>query len=327
MKVGSNLVGVRLEVRLPRRSDSDAVAALFAAAYPARVDELARRDERVRRWVAADGARVVGYGSFWPVRDHRFRMDLAVAPEHRRRGIGGRLLGLLAGAAQAAGATTLQARTESDRLQVLAFLSRRGFAETMRMHRLVLNVADATLEPFAGVEARLAAGGITLITLEDEQQRIGEASWRRLCSAYHAAREGWPDPDPDPDAGPDRPPALGEFRRRYERYARLLPEPEPCILAVHGEEVVGFTCPIGTGVRPELRGRGIATALKARVIAEVRERGLATLYSTTGNPAMLKVNERLGYRITTTEVRLVRLVRRLRQLEAAVPDSDTLRCP
>ena len=63
------------------------------------------------------------------------------------------------------------------------------------------------------------------------------------------------------------------------------------------------------------------------MIAEVRERGLATLYSTTGNPAMLKVNERLGYRITTTEVRLVRLVRRLRQLEAAMPDSDTLRCP
>ena len=222
---------------------------------------------------------------------------------------------------------SVTAGSESDRPEVLAFLSRRGFTETMRMHRLVLNVADATLEPFAGVEPRLAADGITLTTLEDEQQRIGEASWRRLCSAYHAAREGWPDPDPDPDAGPDRPPALGEFRRRYERYARLLPEPEPCILAVHGEEVVGFTCPIGTGVRPELRGRGIATALKARVIAEVRERGLATLYSTTGNPAMLKVNERLGYRITTTEVRLVRLVRRLRQLEAAMPDSDTLRCP
>ena len=100
--VGSNLVGVRLEVRLPRRSDSDAVAALFAAAYPERVGELARRDERVRRRVAADGARVVGYGSFWPGRDQRFRMDLTVAPEHRRRGIGGRLLGLLAGAAPAA---------------------------------------------------------------------------------------------------------------------------------------------------------------------------------------------------------------------------------
>jgi GNAT superfamily N-acetyltransferase len=205
---------------------------------------------------------------------------------------------------------------------VVAFLSRRGFAETMRMHRLVLDVANATLEPYAGVEARLAAEGITLTTLEDERHRIGDASWDRLCSAHHAAREGWPDPDPDPDPGPARPPAVAEFRRMYEEYARLLPEPEPCILAVHGEEVVGFTCPVGTGVRPALRGRGIATALKARAIAAARERGPARLYSTTGNPAMLKVNERLGYRITTTEVRLVR---RLQQMEAAMPDSDTLR--
>jgi len=324
VKVGSNLVGVRLEVRLPRRSDSDAVAALFAAAYPARVDELARRDERVRRWVAADGARVVGSGSFWPVRDRRFRMDLTVAQEHRRRGIGGRLLGLLAGAAQAAGATTLQARTESDRPEVLAFLGRRGFAETMRMHQLVLDVASATLEPYAGVERQLAAEGIVLTTLEDEQHRIGDACWYRLCAAHHAARDGWPDPDPDPDpdADPPQPPAVAEFRRRYEEYARLLPEPEPCILAVHGDEVVGFTGAIGTGVRPALRGQGIATALKVRVIAEVRERGLKTLYSTTANPAMLKVNERLGYRLTTTEVRLVR---RLQELQGAVPDGQTVR--
>jgi hypothetical protein len=103
-----------------------------------------------------------------------------VAPEHRRRGIGGRLLGLLAGTAQAAGATTLQARTESDRPEVLAFLSRRGFAETMRMHRLVLNVASATLGPYAGVERRLAAEGIVLTTLEDEQHRIGDACRSRL---------------------------------------------------------------------------------------------------------------------------------------------------
>jgi len=312
---------VRLQVRLSRRSDREAVAALLAAVYPGRAGEAAQLDDRARRWVAIDGARVVGYGSFWPVRDHRFRMDLAVAPEHQRRGIGGGLLGVLAGAAQAAGAATLQARAESDRGQVLGFLGRRGFAETMRMHRLVLDVANATPGPYAGVEPRLAAEGITLTTLEDEQHRIGDASWHRLCSAYHAAREGWPDPDPDPGAGPARPPAVAEFRRRYEQYARLLPEPEPCILAVRGQEVAGFTCPLGTGVRPALRGRGIATALKARAIAAARESGRTTLHSMTGSPAMLKVNERLGYRITTTEVRLVR---RLQQPEAAMPGSDTL---
>ena len=224
-----------MQVRLSRLSDREAVVALVAGAYPERAGEVARWDDRVRRWVAADGARVVGYCSFWLVRDHRFRMDLAVVAEHRRRGIGGRLLGVLASAAEAAGATTLQARTESDRPEVLAFLSRRGFAETMRMHRLALAVAGATLEPYAGVERRLAAEGIVLTTLEDEQHRIGDACWYRLCAAWHAAREGWLDPDPDPDAGPPQPLAVAEFRWRYEEYARLLPEPEPCILAVQGE--------------------------------------------------------------------------------------------
>jgi len=295
-----------VHIRPLRPADHEAVAVLFAAAYPERAGDLARWDDRVRRWVAADGARVVGYGSFWPVRDRRFRTDLTVAQEHRRRGTGGRLLSLLADAARAAGATTLQARTESDRPQVLAFLARRGFVETMRMHRLVLDVASATLEPYADVERRLAVEGIVLTTLEDEQHRIGEACWQRLCAAHHAATDGWPDPDPDPLADPPGQPTVAEFRRKYAEYARLLPEPEPCILAVRGEEVVGFADPIGTGVRPALRGRGIATAMKLRAIAGARERGVTTLYSTTGNPAMLTVNERLGYRRTTTEVRLVR---------------------
>jgi GNAT superfamily N-acetyltransferase len=54
------------------------------------------------------------------------------------------------------------------------------------------------------------------------------------------------------------------------------------------------------------RGRGIATALKVREVAAAQQRGVLTLDGATGNPAMLKVNERLGYRRTSTEVRLVR---------------------
>jgi GNAT superfamily N-acetyltransferase len=307
-----NLIVLTLHIRRLRPTDREVVAAMFAAAYPQRADDLAWRDERVQRWVATDDGRVVGYGSFWPVRDHRFRMDMAVAPELRRRGIGGQLLDVLVGRARAANATTLQARTESDRLQALGFLTRRGFAETMRMERLVLNVAGATLEPYAGVERRLAADGIALTNLADELHRIGDACWHRFCAAYGAARDGWPDPDPDPDDGPAAQPSVAEFRRKYGLAARLLYEEygrlwqEPCILAVHGEQVVGFAGAIGTGVRPEMRGRGIATAMKLRVIATAREGGVTTLRSSTGNPAMVKVNERLGYRRTTTEVRLVR---------------------
>ena len=321
--MSGKLIVLTAHIRPLRPADREVVAAMFAVAYPERADDLAWQDDKIQRWVATDRARVVGYGSFWPVRDHRFRMDLTVAPEHRRSGTGSQLLGVLVGRAHAAGATTLQARTESDRLQALAFLTRRGFAETMRMHRLVLYVASATLEPYAEVERRLAADDITLTSLADELHRIGDACWHRFCAAYHAAREGWP--DPDPDGGPPASPSVAEFRRMYGQsarrlyveYARLWQE--PCILATHGDQIVGFAGAVGTGVRPALRGRGIATAMKLRVIAAARERDVTTLRSSTGNPAMVKVNERLGYRVTTTEVRVVR---RLEQTQAGMSVGD-----
>jgi len=124
-------------------------AALFAAAYPERADEPAgwgvpSGPAGPHRFVAVSGLaeRIVGYGGLWPVRRGKFRIDLVVAPGHRRNGIGSRLLGRLTGEARAAGAATLQARADSDRAQSLAFLKHRGFSETMRMHRLVLDVAS-----------------------------------------------------------------------------------------------------------------------------------------------------------------------------------------
>jgi mycothiol synthase len=282
---------------------------LFAAAHPVRADEPAGwgtpgRSAGPRRYVAVTGVaeRIVGYGAWWPVRPGKFRIDLVVAPGHRRCGIGSRLLERLTGEAHAAGAATVQARADSDRAQSLAFLQHRGFSETMRMHRLVLDVADADLRPFAGIERRLAADGIVLTTLAKERDRTGDACWAGLCDLHNAAREGWPDPDPGP--GPEELYTPEEIRRRYHQHQRGWPE--LCFLAVHGERYVGFVGPLATAVRPALRGRGIATALKVREVAAAQQRGVLTLEGATGNPAMLKVNERLGYRRTSTEVRLVR---------------------
>src|SRR5262249_56374644 len=136
----------------------------------------------------------------------------------------------------------------------------------------------------------------------DEHRRIGEACWALLCDLHNAAREGWPDPDPDP--GPPPPSTVEEIRRLLLlRNRHLL---EPCLLAVRDGVHVGFAGPLGTAVRPSLRGRGIATALKVRVISDARQRGESIMRSSSGNPAMLKVNQRLGYPLTTTEARLVR---------------------
>ena len=282
---------------------------MFAAAHPERADEPAgwgapSGPAGPRRYVAVTGAaeRTVGYGGLWQVRPGKFRIDLVVAPGHRRCGIGSGLLDRLTGEAHAAGAVTVQARADSDRAQSLAFLQHRGFSETMRMHHLVLDVANADLRPFAGIERRLAADGIVLTTLAEERGRTGEVCWAGMCDLHNAAREGWPDPDPSP--GQEEPRTREEIRRLYHLHQRGWPE--LCFLAVHDGKYVGFVGPLGTAVRPALRGRGIATALKIREVAAAQKRGVLTLEGATGNPAMLKVNERLGYRRTSTEVRLVR---------------------
>jgi GNAT superfamily N-acetyltransferase len=229
-------------------------------------------------------------------------MDLLVAAGWRRQGVGSRLLGHVADQARAAGAVTLQARAGSDDQEPLEFLTARGFTETMRMHRQELDVAGADLSPNDGILARLAGQGIAVVPLDRELAR-GEACWEEFCRLYNAAREGWPDPDP----GPVRQLTPAELARlHYDASAEHGVGPWECFLAVRGNRYVGFTGAVGTAVDPAFRGQGIATALKRRAVMSAREHGVARLGTSTGNPAMVRINQRLGFRLVSTEIRLVR---------------------
>lgn len=231
-------------------------------------------------------------------------MDLVVAPDWRRRGVGRELLADLVRQATTDGMITLQARADDGWAESLAFLSAHGFVETMRMHRQVLWVDEATLD--LTVEPRLAGEGITITTLEHEEAR-DPSCWTRFGELYHAVQAGWADPDPRPAPDPAWPP--DEFRRRHQRAAAYHGDrPDGCFLAVHGDRYVGFTGALGTGVRPGYRGRGVATALKVRSITYARDHGVSTLSTSSGSPAMLHINERLGFRRTSTEIRLVKLL-------------------
>src|SRR5438105_8819908 len=107
-------------LRLCEEPDYEEAAALLNACYP-------ERQERVEVWREADhqeprrwlrrykaitliGQEIVGYGSAWHVIRSKYRMDLAVAPEWRRLGIGEMLLGWILAEVTAEGAHTLQAR-------------------------------------------------------------------------------------------------------------------------------------------------------------------------------------------------------------------------
>jgi GNAT superfamily N-acetyltransferase len=106
-----------------------------------------------------------------------------------------------------------------------------------------------------------------------------------------------------------------QFRARTADFGMI---PEACFIAKAGDRYAGYSALTvtdrartqagsgGTGVRPEYRGLGIATALKACCVRWARDSGVRRLATSSGNPAMVRVNEKFGFRPTYVEVRLVR---------------------
>jgi len=293
--------------------DHSALAALLASAGMHPMDMVSSRDCCVATLGAPE--RVIGYRAWWHVRLDKFRMDLLVAEEWRRQSVGTHLLSHVVSQARAAGAVTLQARVDGGNQESLAFLVARGFAETMRMHTLVLDVAEVDLAAHEHILTGLAKQGVVVTSLEQELTR-GDVFWTEFCPLYNAAREGWPDPDP----GPETPRTPAELRdRHYTAAQEHRVGIEQCFLAACGDRYVGFTGALGTAVHPAFRGRGIATALKLRAIMSARDHGIPTLDTSTGNPAMLRANERLGFRLVSTEVRLVRTLQAAAQPVTSAP--------
>ena len=295
---------------------------LLTAAFPHRAHEPAywatRTPNDTTRWVVDDPAgrpeRVAAYLSLWNVHARQFRMDLVVDPEWRHRQLGGRLLDYLIGQARDAAAGSLQARTYAEQAEALHLLEARGFRQTMRMTGLVLDdVGAAVVEPADATRRALDAHGLRLTTFAEELTSDATC-WQKLRDANQAARFDWPDPDPSPDGTLPEPESAEEFRRRAEAIGMI---PEACFIAAADGEYVGYSAlaiadaarteagSAGTAVRPEHRGRGVATALKACCVRWAREHGVRRLATSSGNPAMIRVNEKFGFRRSYDEIRTV----------------------
>lgn len=300
-----------LFLRRSGEDDQHGIEALSEAVYPEyRGQSHAWRPaeqydgERLSRYgyVATDAntERVVGYGAVRTSRLPYARLDLMVHPTWRRHGVGGSLLELLLADARALHAITLQARARADNLDALAFLAGRGFEERHRMYGLRLVVADAELTPFLPVVERVGAMGIVLSTYAHEREH-DRGYLPKLHALQNAVLPDWSDPDPAPIASM----SLEDFARRLQEADPL---PDALYIARCGEEYVGYSgmFALGTAVHPAYRGRGLATALKVRTIEYAKRLGYESAITCTANPAMLAINEKLGYRRELTEVRLIR---------------------
>jgi GNAT superfamily N-acetyltransferase len=310
-------------IRHLHKLDVDRVVALCTTIQPECVRDLEeylrRFDEPERmasaslsQWAAVEDAsqKLIGYAVWWNVVRRKYRMGLMVHADWRKQGIGGDLLGAVLAALQSTPAATLQARAWDDQTDSLQFLRRRGFVETHRMVELHLNLSETDLRPLAELPHSLTAQGIEFTTLNQEGQ--DERFWKKLTDLQQAAVIGWPDPDPD---GAVSIPTGDEVRRMFDSWRTAS---DTFFLAKADGLFIGYTAlgpdhrvpeAIGTGptaVRPEYRGRGVASALKVLALTHAQQQGWRTACARSASPAMIRVNEKLGFQRGRAEVRLVR---------------------
>lgn len=265
------------------------------------VDELAHvmQDDQESAWILASrGGEALGCGVGRPSSIAGSLYAMArVLPEHRRQGVGTTLYEALSEHAAERGLSSLWGRIEDGDAASRRFAENRGFREVSREYEVVLDVAgaDVAADPPAGVE---------LASLGERPELVRPV--------YEA----------DVEVGPDVPShEEGHEPMTFERWHSTYLEgpgamPDACIVALVGDEVVGYTglrrrgsaSPTAenllTAVRRPWRRRGIATALKREQIARARKAGVEQIYTTNDetNVGMRGVNERLGYRAAPTRI-------------------------
>jgi|MudIll2142460700_1097286.scaffolds.fasta_scaffold40887_3 GNAT superfamily N-acetyltransferase len=234
------------------------------------------------RWAVMDGPAAVGSARLWCVTAREYRIEIVVDAAYRGHGHGARLFDHVFAVARRDGARSVELRPSADDEHSIAFASRRGFVETMRIHHVELALADARHDAQLEVMDRLAREAVAIVTFGDFAARTKDAHAAYL-DVVDAARDGMLDAPPTVVDG-------------------------STIVAEQRGRLVGFTSTRGTGVRPELRGRGIATALNVAAIDAAISRGETTIRTTCSHPAMRHITEKLGFRETACELRMVRLL-------------------
>jgi RNA polymerase sigma factor (sigma-70 family) len=229
----------------------------------------------------------------------RYRLFLVIDPKWLRRGVGELLLDKLTADLRSLDAKSVWHRNYAHLIDVLSFLEERGFVEIIRVRDLRLLVSEAPLASFAPIAAELAARGIHITTLAEEQNRDPDALLK-LHEFLNAVKAD------DPNRQPYTPSPFSAAVQWMEQPFVL---PAACFIAKHGERIVGFTdlillepLPGGascgfTGVARQYRRQGIATALKACAIEYARAHNYSSIraWAHASQTAALALDLKLGF--------------------------------
>jgi len=298
-------------------SNYERLVEIYNANYPdysISVGERRSRDESVDRTkyllkrfecVNLEHDQIVGFGDLINAPDmyhpRKFMASILVDPEQQCRGIGRAIYNRLEEELAHRNAMLAWTMTKEDLPKRIEFFRRRGFREKSRNWESRLDLPSANTAPFQRYLDKALKDGITFTTLAEEQSH-GEDSLRRIHELVQLIQA-------------DMPREADFTRLSYEDWEtsslknpQLLPE--GYFLAKDGSNYVGMsdvhridTEPgvlnqDDTGVIREYRGRGIATALKLKVIEFGKKNGYRTIktWNESGNNPMLAINIKLGFK-------------------------------
>jgi GNAT superfamily N-acetyltransferase len=237
----------------------------------------------------------------WMYHPKKLWFDIWVDPQHQRKGIGSALYERLSQDFKDFGAITTWTGVREDMPLPIKFATKRGFHEKMRAWESRLNPAAVNPSLFQSYPEKASKYSIYIVTLADEEKSDPEC-YPKLHALVQAISEDIPRPE-------QFTPVSFEQWSAFEMKSPNL-VPQAYMIAKDRDKYVGMSTvwkaqkdPKGlyqglTGVVREYRGRGIAVALKLKVIEFARNNKYEKLktWNDSTNAPMLGINTKLGFK-------------------------------
>ncbi|MBX7134073.1 MAG: GNAT family N-acetyltransferase [Fimbriimonadaceae bacterium] len=295
-----------LHIRKNREDDYPFICEMFTVRYgnAPTPEQLAARDQQVpegglrERWVAeADGVQVgmATLHRFPSKPEGQYEFSVIVHPEHRGNGFGRTLLDHVETRLKGMGAREIIADFAEDDAVAREIAGQRGYEEIMHVFDSTLDLSTFYPAAYEPVLEQLRSEGFTFVNCAEMSDQI-----KRDLHAIIVLT------DKDiPGEEDDEPRSYEEFEQSF--FPAYWFWPEGHWIAYHGDEPVGVSgvgemtkgevYSLGTGVKREYRGRGLALALKVLTLAAAKAAGYprARTQNASTNQAMLHVNRKLGY--------------------------------
>jgi GNAT superfamily N-acetyltransferase len=266
---------------------------------------------------AADGRLAAGADlgpGHFPRPDGTLFGEVNVMRADRRKGLGQALLDAVETEARTAKAPRILAGTSVVFPGSLEWAQKRGYTEIGRRIESYRDVKTFDGGPFRDVLERVEASGVRLATVSEllrgRDDPAIERFWRALWEAEAPMWEDVPWASPTP-------------HWPYEKFKKMAVDSgkmvkDATIVALDGERIAAFTTTGKqgtdrgytwmTGTGREYRGRGLATALKVKMLAAANAAGLRAMLTTNDEPnkAMRGINAKLGYVMLPAHIELAK---------------------